>query len=406
MENTRKKSIPLLIFKILFQGIVAFGISWAWAVGIIIIALSGAAKNGINPLCLTAFMLGLLCCSFGCIFSKRRIRRFSYCIMGLSVVVCCAMAGYKWWTVERFPVVKHEVDWWEYRPTQDNDKLAKVIVPDEYALSADEGYPHIDGAYALYPIYAAMAREMYPEAYATSRNYLLTNGSDRIYKELLYGERDLIFALAPSKQQEEEAEKRGLTYELTPFCMDAFVFYVNAKNPIDNLTTEQIRGIYSGEITNWKEIGLPEDVKIIPFQRNEGSGSQTTLQKLMGDTPIMPPIKEDRVGGMGEIINDTANYRNFKAAIGFSFRYYAMEMLRNKQIKLLSINGVAPTVENIRNGSYPLVATAYMVTVLPRSANTRKIVDFMCSPAGHELVEKTGYVPVNGSQAQETEVAK
>jgi phosphate transport system substrate-binding protein len=114
----------------------------------------------------------------------------------------------------------------------------------------------------------------------------------------------------------------------------------------------------------------------------------------MGDTPIMPPLKEDRLGGMGDIINDTANYRNYKAALGFSFRYYSTELLRNNQIKLLSIDGVAPTVENIRNGTYPLVATAYMVSVRPRSSNVRRIVDFMLSPEGQKLVEETGYVPV------------
>ena len=211
----------------------------------------------------------------------------------------------------------------------------------------------------------------------------------------------MIFALAPSQRQEEDAAKAGLSYELTPFCKDGFVFYVNARNPIDNLTTEQIRGIYSGKITSWSEIDASISGKIMPFQRNEGSGSQTTLQKLMGDTPIMPPLREDRVGGMGDIINDTANYRNYNAALGFSFRYYATELLNNKQIKLLSIDGIAPTVENIRSGAYPLVATAYMVTVRPRSENMKKIIDYMCSAAGQELVEKTGYVSVNGEKLPE-----
>ena len=165
-------------------------------------------------------------------------------------------------------------------------------------------------------------------------------------------------------------------------------------DPVDNLTTEQIKGIYSGRITDWKEVGAPFSTKIIPFQRNEGSGSQTTLQKLMGDTPIMPPLKEDRLGGMGDIIHDTANYRNYNAALGFSFRYYSTEMLRNNQIKLLSVDGVAPTVENIRNGAYPLVATVYMVSARPRSKNTRTIVDFMLSPEGQKLVEVTGYIPI------------
>ena len=299
-----------------------------------------------------------------------------------------------------------DVRWHDYTPFQEGNKLVKVQVPAEYALDLKENIPNLNGAYALYPIYAAMAQGMYPSylwgyvgqyrgGIIDLYNTVGKSGSDAVYLLLLDGKCDLVFALAPSKNQQEDAEKAGVKYELTPFCKDAFVFYVNAKNPVDNLTTEQIKGIYSGKITDWEEVGAPSSTKIIPFQRNEGSGSQTTLQKLMGDTPIMPPLKEDRLGGMGDIINDTANYRNYRAALGFSFRYYATELLKNDQIKLLSIDGVAPTVENIRNGTYPLVATAYMVTTdRPRSANVQKIIDFMLSPEGQRLVEETGYVPV------------
>lgn len=352
-------------------------------------------------------LLGL----FICAVSKKRSKKFLFVSCGLvavSLVVGGGFRAYMWWTVDRFPVMKQEVNWHDYTPFAEGNKLVKVEIPAEYSLvfSGESGYktnelPRLNGAYALYPIYAAMAQGMYPDATAAHSQYVTTDGSDVIYKELLKGERDLIFALAPSKKQAEEAEAAGVKYELTPFCMDAFVFFVNAENPVDKLTTEQIRGIYSGKITDWKEVGAPESTKIIPFQRNEGSGSQTTLQKLMGDTPIMPPLKEDRLGGMGEIINDTANYRNYKAALGFSFRYYATELLKNDQIKLLSIDGVAPTVENIRNGTYPLVATAYMVTKdSPRPANVRRIVDFMLSPEGQKLVEETGYVPVGTPDAQ------
>ena len=185
----------------------------------------------------------------------------------------------------------------------------------------------------------------------------------------------------------------GIEYELTPFCMDAFVFFVNADNPVENLTTEQIRGIYSGRITDWKEVGAPSGTKIIPYQRWRGSASQEKFEKLMGDTPVMPPPREDEVVGEGRIISATANYRNYKSALGFSFRHSTEEMLRNNQIKLLSIDGVAPTIENIRDGSYPLVATAYIVTARPRSGNVRKIVDYMLSPEGRKLVEETGFIP-------------
>ncbi|MBQ7179122.1 MAG: substrate-binding domain-containing protein [Victivallales bacterium] len=323
----------------------------------------------------------------------RNLRRVSYVMVLAAILIAgCAWCHY-WWTEGRFPVVEQKVLWNQYRPFSEDNKLVKVDIPDDYRLDKNE-LPKMDGAYALYPIYAALAQAMYPLEIATQNRYVCLNGSDEIYRKLLAGECDMIFALAPSKLQQEAAEKAGLKYEMTPFCRDAFVFYVNANNPVENLTTEQIKAIYSGQFTSWRQIQGQLDMKIIAFQRNEGSGSQTTLQRLMGDTPIMPPLKKDRVGGMGDIINDTANYRNYRAALGFSFRFYATELLQNNKIKLLSIDGVAPTVENIRSGRYPHIATAYIVTVRPRTDNIRKIVDFLQSPAGQDLVEKSGYIPV------------
>ncbi len=394
-----KKQRWITTLKALFAVLLTVGLTIAWPLGGIIIAFS-TVHSMFYSVCWTVFLVGLLLTV--CIFlfgGPRKLKRGFLGIFLAPIVCAVAFRAWNWWTVDRFPVMTQEIDWYQYRPFREGNKLVKVEIPAQYALNPAEGFPKLNGAYALYPIYAAMVQGMYPETFAGNHWYLRTDGSDVIYEELLTGERDLIFALAPSKLQAEAAEKAGIQYELTPFCMDAFVFFVNANNPVDNLTTDQIKGIYSGKITNWKEVGAPFSTKIIPFQRNEGSGSQTTLQKLMGDTPIMPPLKEDRLGGMGDIINDTANYRNYKAALGFSFRYYSTEMLRNNQIKLLSVDGVAPTVENIRNGSYPHVATVYMVSARPRSNNTRKIVDFMLSPEGQKLVEDTGYVPIGPTES-------
>ena len=382
-----------LVLNIVVLPFVLIGLMVPWSFGLIMISMSSVHHDFYFAVW-TLFMLGVFVLICGIMFHSRIVRRISYAMMLFFLVGSCVFRAWTWWTVDRFPVMTQKINWYDYQPFTEDNKLVKVEVPAQYAMGVDDPFPRLNGAYALYPIYAAMVQGMYPETVAWDYKYLRTDGSDVIYDELLKGERDLIFALAPSKLQAEAAKQAGIQYKLTPFCMDAFVFYVNAKNPVDNLTTDQIKGIYSGKITNWKEVGAPSDTKIIPFQRNEGSGSQTTLQKLMGDTPIMPPLKEDRLGGMGDIINDTANYRNYNAALGFSFRYYSTEMLRNNQIKLLSIDGVAPTVENIRNGSYPLVASVYMVTARPRSKNTKKIVDYMLSPAGQKLVEETGHIPL------------
>ncbi len=392
MDKERNWKIAKVILRIVLLVFAAKILFFSWAF-IWMIIVFGSVHRAAYLTCWTAFMLSLAICVLGVIFNRRKLRRISYVVMPIALAVWCAAGIYYWLQVERYPVITQQVNWWQYDPDNPESKLIDVTAPAEYLIDRDAGYPRLNGAYALYPIYAAMAKALYPSANRQYRKILATAGSDVIYDELLKGERDLIFALAPSQKQQDEAAEAGITYDMVPFCKDAFVFYVNVKNPVDNLTTEQIKGIYSGRITNWREVGSSADTKIIPFQRNEGSGSQTALQKLMGALPIMPPLKEDRLGGMGDIINDIANYRNYNAAIGFSFRYYATELLRNNQIKLLAIDGVKPTVENIRNGTYPLTTTAYMVTARPRTANTQKIIDFLTSPVGQQLVEETGYVP-------------
>ncbi len=347
------------------------------------------------PLVALGLFLGVIRLCWG----GRLLGKISLVLIVLPLLCAVPYYTYRIWHETHYPPMAQQVNWWEYSPNYEGNKLVSATIPPELQIT-DGNYPRLNGAYALYPIYAAVAQAMYPADLTNSNQFLATNGSDVIYEQLLENDRELIFALAPSAQQQADAEAHGVTYELTPFCQDAFVFFVNARNPIDNLTVEQIRGIYAGEITDWQELGAPKSTKIIPFQRNEGSGSQTTLQKLMGDRPIMPPLEEDRLGGMGDIIHDTASYRNYHAALGFSFRFYATEMLRNNQLKLLAVDGIAPTVENIQNGTYPLVTTAYIVSAKPRSENARKIVDFLLSPTGQKLVEETGYIPVGPTTSE------
>ena len=395
MDKAKRWQVIKLLIKLTVCGLLESFFFFVWAGGLLGLAF-GTPHAHYYQIGWTGVMLAIAFFTGGLIFGKKLLRRIAYGTMAVSLAVWGAMWGWFWWSIDRYPVVNQDVSWWLYHPNNPETKLVTVIAPEEYRQVGppSAAFARVNGAYALYPIYAAMAKALYPAYACDRRQYIAMDGSDVIYEELLKDRRDLIFALAPSQKQQEAAAQAGLSYTLVPFCQDAFVFYVNAKNPIDNLTIEQIKGIYSGRITNWREVGSPVSTKIIPFQRNEGSGSQTTLQKLMGDTPIMPPLKEDRVGGMGEIINDTANYRNYNAAIGFSFRFYATELLNNNQIKLLSIEGVEPTVENIRNGSYPLTTTAYMVTVRPPSDNTQRIIDFMQSPTGQSLVKQTGYIPI------------
>ena len=168
---------------------------------------------------------------------------------------------------------------------------------------------------------------------------------------------------------------------------------MNAQNPVNGLSVAQIRQIYSGSLTNWREVG-GHDQHIRAFQRPENSGSQTALQKIMGDTPLQAAPREDVAGDMGGIIDRVSDYYNFSDALGYSFLFYSTQMTAKKEIKLLDIDGITPNHANIRAGSYPFSNDFYAVPVIGReSEDVRKLLEWVQSPQGQELVQKTGYVP-------------
>jgi phosphate transport system substrate-binding protein len=170
---------------------------------------------------------------------------------------------------------------------------------------------------------------------------------------------------------------------------------VNKANQVNNLTIEDIQGIYSGRIKNWKELsGVNQRIRA--FQRPKNSGSQTILEKIMGDTPIAKPRRENVSQGMGTIINEVAAYRNFSNAIGYSFLYFSTEMVKNDQIKLLSVNGIYPSKETIQDENYPLYENFYAIYIDTdeKNENIEPFINWILSEQGQELVRKTGYIPL------------
>lgn len=285
-----------------------------------------------------------------------------------------------------------EVDLYQYMPFQEGTKAVKL---DEPATMTLEGVlPKIDGATALYPMYAAFAQTVYPEKeYDVYYSEVMSQTTPAAYENLINGKVDVIFVAGPSDEQWATAKRAGKELKLTPIGKEAFVFFVNSKNKVDGLTMDEIRGIYSGEITNWKDVG-GKNKFIRAFQRPEGSGSQTALQKLMGDIPIMDPPVENVIDLMGGIIDQVSAYTNYNNAIGYTFRYYSTEMVNNDKIRLLQVNGIEPNVETIRSGDYPIAKEFYAVTAGSTNPNVDKLIEWILSDQGQEIVEKTGYVGI------------
>lgn len=284
-----------------------------------------------------------------------------------------------------------------YAPRGDNSRLARLDAPAFLKLPR-EGLPRLDGATALYPLYAAFVQATWPWPDLNSHEMdglVRVSKTSEAYKRLFAREADIIFVARPSQAQSETAKAAGLDLQLTPIGREAFVFYVSSENPVTGLTQAQIRGIYSGQLTRWNEVG-GGDGDIRAFQRPAGSGSQSMLEKIMGDTPLMKAPVQNQVGGMGGVVQKTSDYINYPGAIGYSFRVFVNNILHAGGIRLLTVDGVAPTPETIANGSYPFSAEFYAATIGPPEGESKRFIDWMKSPEGQTLVERTGYVGLKG----------
>lgn len=280
----------------------------------------------------------------------------------------------------------------EYLPFREDSKIVKI---DSQTLKLTDDLPVIDGAAAFFPVYSAFVNAVYPETTELYDGVFEYNNTPGGYQLLAEKGIDLFLGVYPSEEQKAYAEECDTTFVYTPVGTEAFVFFVHKDNPIDNLTTEQIKGIYSGEITNWKQVGGRNE-EIAAFQRNEGSGSQSMLQRFMGDTPIMEAPTEMVNSMMSGIIEQVSSYRSKSNSIGFSFRYYVEGIIQNPDIKVLSVDGVAPTAENIRNGRYPIVTPMYAVTYEENTnENVDLLLEWILSEEGQYIIEETGYVGIS-----------
>ena len=311
-------------------------------------------------------------------------------------IACGQQAQY-----ERAITVSDSFDARDYRPFREGSLVKTLDEPSTLKLTDD--LPRMDGATALFPVYAAFAQAVYPASIAdlsAAEQYeIIDCGTTSVaYRDIVNGNADIIFVAGPSAEQEEYAKENGVELIYTPIGREALVFFVNPKNPLDSITLSQIRGIYSGQITKWDELGVKGLGTIRAFQRSIGSGSQTALEKLMGDTPLMDAPTETRMGSMFDIVEATADYKNFINAIGYSFRFYCTELVRDVEVKLLAVNGVAPTKENIENGTYPIASYFYAVTRSDADENTLALLAWIQGPQGQELIEKTGYTPVSAER--------
>lgn len=170
---------------------------------------------------------------------------------------------------------------------------------------------------------------------------------------------------------------------------DALAVIVNPSNPVSNLTREQLEGIFTGKITNWKQVG-GKDMKIIVYSRETSSGTYEFFKEsiLKNKNYMASVLSMPATGAIIQSVSQTPG------AIGYVGHGYV-----NKSIKPINVSYdgkkfVAPTYENAKNKTYPVVRPLYFYYTKDKAAKVKPFVDYIMSAEGQKTVKEIGYIDV------------
>lgn len=247
-----------------------------------------------------------------------------------------------------------------------------------------ENLPRLDGSTSTVPLAKAMCAVLLGETTEQVSDLVDFSRTTQSYRNLMAGERDLVLAAEPEGEVLAQLQEEG-HWLYTPFATDALVFVVNEDNPVDNLTSEQVRKIYTGEITNWKDVG-GDDAEIVLIGREAGSGTRDGFESIT-DTKDACQYRQE-LTSTGDVITTVSQNPN---AIG----YASLASIKDS-VKALTVNGVAPTEATVKDGTYLVQRPFVLVTKegVALSETAQKFFDFATSADAASIISAAGAVPV------------
>lgn len=202
---------------------------------------------------------------------------------------------------------------------------------------------------------------------------------------LIDGTCDIADASRPIKDKEiAKAEENGIDPYENVVALDGIAVIVHPSNPVDGLSIEQIKKIYTGEASNWNEVG-GKDMKVVVISRDSASGTFETFNELALDKEKVRP--DALLQASNQAVAQTVS--RTKGAVGYVGLGYL-----SSSVKGVAVDGVEPTKANVVKGSYKLARELYMYTDGPPQGLVKDFIDFVLSEEGQKLVEKAGFVAV------------
>ena len=248
----------------------------------------------------------------------------------------------------------------------------------------------LKGSDTLLPL-AQKAAENYSEKNPSAHVTVTGGGSGVGLSSLREGTTDIAMASRRIKFDERvRMQQAGRPVEELTVAFDALAVIVHPSNPVSRLTREQLEGIFRGKITNWKQVG-GEDRKIVVYSRETSSGTYEFFKEsVLKHRNYMPAVLS--MPATGAIIQSVSQT---PGAIGYVGLAYI-----NPEVKALAVSYdgggsyVAPTFDNARSKSYPIVRPLYFYYTKSNEAAVRPLVDYLTSDEGQAMVASIGFIPI------------
>ncbi len=233
--------------------------------------------------------------------------------------------------------------------------------------------------------------EEYMKAHPGVTIQVTGGGSGVGISALINGATDICEASRPMKQSEKDKLKERFftTGVEIPVAKDGVTFFLAEANPLSELTLDQIKDIYTGKVTNWKQLG-GDDAKIVPYGRENSSGTYVFVKDNILKGADFAPATQT-LPGTAAVVNAVSKDKN---GIGYGGAGYAKGVKHTKVKKDAKNPGYEPTAENVKANLYPVSRDLYWYLKESPTGEVKKLVDWVLSPAGQAIVSKVGYFPV------------
>lgn len=232
--------------------------------------------------------------------------------------------------------------------------------------------------------------EVYMKTHQEVAIQVTGGGSGTGISAIINGSTDICNSSRPLKQSEMDKlkDRYGSFGIEIPCAKDGITVFLHASSPVKELSVKQLSGIYSGKITNWKEVGGP-DAKIKLYGRENSSGTYVFFKDNVVKADYAASCQT--LPGTAAVVNAV---KNDKFGIGYGGAAYAAGVKHCNVKKDDKSTAYSPTPENIKAGTYPITRYLYMYMTNRPTGEIKKYVDWILSPEGQKLVVEVGYFPV------------